>query len=342
MSTSSSGKGRGIAKARDPGDDNQQMPSPSHEQQVFKVNEFLTHVVQEMYPVLSRFEVKYDEIEDMIFEKLLDWLENPREDASYGNSELEVHDKLWSVMKTDKDGAPKEHSFVDWCRKIALHRKEFIATKNAATEHADIAANNAATEHAGPFRTLVKDIWANELTPSQRKKSKYKLYECSSISTGLRSVVNAILRKNLGDSRVAAYILEHGVPTLLDPPWIRRTLPRTEMDSMLEKFLEWHASLLKWLGNRQNDPNTIVARKLSDLKEKKWQAERRRKKSDIEQQLRQGACLANLRDSHAKRFHDMSATEQRVLEDYETGKLRKRLDAVRIRKPNQQAPKGPA
>ena len=107
---------------------------------------------------------------------------------------------------------------------------------------------------------------------------------------------------------------------------------------MLEEFLKWHASLLKWLRNRENDPNTIVARKLSDLNEKEWQAERRRKKSDIEQQLRKGAHLVHLRDSHAKRFHDMSATEQRVLEDYETGKLRKRLNGVRIRKPSEQAP----
>ena len=88
----------------------------------------------------------------------------------------------------------------------------------------------------------------------------------------------------------------------------------------------------------QNHPNMIVAQKLSDLNEKKWQAERRRKKSDIEQQLRQGALLANLKDNHAKRFHDMSATEQRVLEDYETGKLRKLHNEIRIRKPNQQAP----
>ena len=328
--------------------------SPAHLQS--KLNGFLTHVVQENYPWLLGLEaiediediedieaqIKYEDIEDMIFEKILDWSQNPRDNASYSHSDLKLHNRLWGIVNTDKDGTRREHDFVIWCKRIAEHRTESIAANNAATEHADIAANNAATEHAGPFRTLVKDIWANELTPSQRKKSKYKLYEYSSISTGLRSVVNAILRKNLGDARVAAYILEHGVPTLLDPPWIRRTLPRTEMDSMLEKFLEWHASLLKWLGNRQNDPNTIVARKLSDLKEKKWQAERRRKKSDIEQQLRQGACLANLRDSHAKRFHDMSATEQRVLEDYETGKLRKRLDAVRIRKPNQQAPKGPA
>ena len=102
---------------------------------------------------------------------------------------------------------------------------------------------------------------------------------------------------------------------------------------MLEELLEWHASLLKWLSNVQNDPNTIVAQKLSALNEKEWQAERRRKKSDIEQQLRQGALLVNLRDTHRKRYHDMSATEQRILEEYETGKLQKRRDNLLIRKP---------
>ena len=297
-------------------------PDDVIEQQLFKLNEFLFQVVQEMYPFLSRFKVEHDEIEDMIFEKISDWRENPRKNASYSNSELEVHDKLWSIMKTYKESAPKEHSFVDWCRKIALHRNN--------------AANNAATEHADPFRMMVKDIAANHLTPAQRKNPKYKLREDgASIPSQLRSLVNVILRKNLGDARVATYILKHGVPTLLDAPWIRRTLPRTEMDSMLEEFLEWHASLLKWLSNLQNDPNTIVAQKLSDPNDKEWQAERRRKKSDIQQQMRRGTLLVNLRDTHKKRFYDMSATEQRVLEDYETGKLRKRLHEVRIHKPNQ-------
>ena len=333
MSTSSSGKGRGIAKARDPGDDNQQMPSPSHEQQVFKVNEFLTHVVQEMYPVLSRFEVKYDEIEDMIFEKLLDWLENPREDASYGNSELEVHDKLWSVMKTDKDGAPKEHSFVDWCRKIALHRKEFIAAKNAATEHADIAANNAATEHADPFRIMVKDIFANELTAEQKNNPKYKLRENATIPQPLRSLVQVILRKNLGDAKVASFIFECGIPTVLDADLLSHPLQRANMETILEELMMWHASLLQWLDKRQNHPNTIIARKLSDPNEKLWQAYRRRRKLQLEQNLRKGAYLALLRDTNVKRSRDMSAIEQRVLEEYDTGKLQKRHNDARIRKP---------
>ena len=103
---------------------------------------------------------------------------------------------------------------------------------------------------------------------------------------------------------------------------------------MLEEFLGWYASLLKWLSNLQNDPHMIVAQKLSDPNQKEWRAERLRRKADIEQQLRQGEVLAHFRDTRAKRFHDMSATEQRLLEDYDTGKLHKSLDEVRIRKPN--------
>ena len=291
----------------------------SRQQLTFKLNGFLTYVVQEMYPFILHLEFDFADIEDMVLEKVSEWERKPRENA-YNHYELLLHKKIWDVVNCHKDDSPKDHDFVDWCRRIAL------------------SADSAATEHADPFRMLVEDICANELTPSQRKKSKYTLCEDSSISTKLRSVVHVILRKNLGDARVATYILKHGVPTLLDPPWFRSTLQRTQMDSMLEEFLEWHASLLKWLSNLQNDPNMIVAQKLSDLNQKEWQAERRRKKSDIEQQLRQGALLANLRNTHAKHFHDMSATEQRVLEDYETGKLRKRLDEIRIRKPNQQAP----
>ena len=255
----------------------------------------------------------------MIFEKTLDWLENPRENASYSNSELEVHDKLWSVMKTDKDGAPKEHSFVDWCRKIALHRNN--------------AANNAATEHADPFRMLVEDIVANNLTPTQRKNPKYKLREGDSISSQLRSLVNVILRKNLGDAKVASYIFECGIPTLLDADLLRHPLQGANMATMLEELMMWHASLLQWLDKRQNHPHTIIARKLSDPNEKLWQAWRRRRKLQLEQQLRKGVFLAHLRDTNVKRFRDMSAIEQRVLEDHDNGKLRKRYDDVRIRRP---------
>ena len=327
MSTSSIGKGRGFARARDPGDDNAtehakhfipHQEEERMEQLMFKLNEFLSEIVKEVYPFLSPSKIKYIEIEDMLFEKSVDWLENPRENASYSESKLEIHNKLWSVMITNKEGAPKEHSFVDWCRKAALHRKN--------------AANNAPTLNADPFRIMVEDIVANNLTPTQRKKPKYKLREGASIPTQLRSLVNVILRKNLGDAKVASYIFERGIPTLLDADLLRHPLQEAKMETMLEELLRWHASLLQWLDKRQNHPHTIMARKLSDPNEKRWRAWRRRRKLLLEQQMRQGLFLAHLRDYNVKRYHDMSAKEQRVLEDHDSGKLRKRYDNVRIRK----------
>ena len=336
MSTSSIGKGRGFARARDPGDDNAtehakhfipHQEEERMEQLMFKLNEFLSEIVKEVYPFLSPSKIKYIEIEDMLFEKSVDWLENPRENASYSESKLEIHNKLWSVMITNKEGAPKEHSFVDWCRKAALHRKN--------------AANNAATEHADPFRIMVEDIVANNLTPAQRKNPKYKLREGKAISSQLRSLVNVLLRKNLGDAKVAFYIFESGIPTLLDADMLKRCslggcldlpLQSKDIETMLEELMRWHASLLQWLDERQNHPNTIMARKLSDPNEKNWQEWRRREKLHLEQELRHGLYLANLREWGVKRVHDMSAEEQRVLEDHDNGKLRKRYDGVRIRK----------
>ena len=272
-----------------------------------------------MYPFLSRCGVKFGEIEDMIFERTLDWLENPRENASYSNSELEVHDKLWSVMKTDKNGAPKKHSFVNWCRKIALHRNN--------------AANNAATEHTDPFRMMVKDICAKELTQAQKKNPKYQLREGASIPNELRSLVNVILRKNLGDARIALFILAHGIPTALDAPRDTQSLERDAIEPMLDELMIWHCCLLQWLVMRQDDPNTIIARKLSDLNQRDWQAERRLRKWALQKEIRQAKLLAELRDTNKKRLHQMSATEQRILEEYDTGKLQKRHDGYRIRKP---------
>jgi hypothetical protein len=78
----------------------------------------------------------------------------------------------------------------------------------------------------------------------------------------------------------------------------------------------------------------IMARKLADLDLKEWQIEQRRRKLKAQQELQQGAYLAKLRGGSNKRRHDMSATEQRVLEDFDSGKLEKQFDDRRVLKPN--------
>ncbi len=164
------------------------------------------------------------------------------------------------------------------------------------------AASSAATEHAeddGAFRKLAKYFLTHELTPKQKGDPAYWLREDKSVTTKQRSLINNVLRKNLGDSRVAYYIFQHGVPTLLDQPRQRRRPDcyRALLQNMLEEFMTWHALLLQWLLERQQHPNMITAQRLSDLDQKEWQTQRRRKKNEAQQRLSQGARLATLRDS---------------------------------------------
>ena len=295
----------------------------SLEHLVLQLEAFLTFVMQQLYwnwP--QHLETDVVDIADMVFDEISEWAAKDTFNNYYNASELLLHKKIWDVLNRDKQGIPKEHNFVDWCRRIVRHRTESTSANVAATEHDNRC-----------FKNLAKDILENDCTPAQKMDPKYQLRKNTAITTHQRSFVNAILRKNLGDARVAYYILEHDLPTLLDAPLQRQPPQRAAMEMMLEELMIWYARFLQWLVERQNEPNTIIAQKLSDLDQKQWQIERRRRKSEVRQQLRQGAHLAELRDSNKKRFHDMSATEQRVLEDYDCGKLQKGHDDVRVRKP---------
>ena len=267
------------------------------------------------------------ECEDIVFDKIAEWSKTHNESSCYANSELLLHKKIWDVLNRNKQGLRKEHSFVDWCRRIAR-----IGAEGAATEHANDESR---------FRKLAKDIFAHDLTAEQKEDPTYWLPEGKSITTKQRNLINVILRKNLGDYRIAYYILEHGIPRLLNPEnhiatlMILRRQPReaAHLQNMLHEFLIWHSSLLQWLTKLLKSPNTIMARKLSDLDQKEWQAERRCKKYEVKQQMREGAHLAELRDTDCASYDNMSATEQRVLEGFECGQLKKLLDQVRVQKP---------
>ena len=155
MSATTRGKGPRNKKATEPGKSSQEMPSPRHSNESqkrgtatkhakrfvlhynseiqqfiekelenraddstealeFKLSGFLAHVAR-FNVFLSKLEINNEDIEDMIFEKIVDWSKNPRIDASYSHSELKLHKKLWSVVNTNKDGSSKDRDFVHWC-----------------------------------------------------------------------------------------------------------------------------------------------------------------------------------------------------------------------------------
>ena len=75
--------------------------------------------------------------EDIVFDKMEEWSKKRPEQVFYKHTELLLHNKNWDVVNRDKEGLPKEHGFVDWCRRIARHRTKSTTANSAATEHAN-------------------------------------------------------------------------------------------------------------------------------------------------------------------------------------------------------------
>merc|ERR1712086_1148769 len=92
------------------------------------------------------------------------------------------------------------------------------------------------------FKSLALDLLSNELTPEQRHDAKYKIIKDKKtgeicVTTKQRSWINAILRKNLGDSKVAYFIFNHDAPALLDLPLRRKAPSKATLQSMLEDLM---------------------------------------------------------------------------------------------------------
>ena len=102
---------------------------------------------------------------------------------------------------------------------------------------------------------------------------------------------------------------------------------------MLEEFMTWHASLLQSILEHQTHTDMTTARRLSDLDQKQWQQRRRQTKWEAKQKIQRGTFLAEQRDNGKRKFDDMSATEQQLLEDFETQKSRKQYEEARVKRP---------
>jgi len=134
------------------------------------------------------------------------------EQTFYDQPALLLHKQMWDIMSRNKEGLAKENMFIECCRRVQRHNE---AVPSSDTEHI--------------FNSLALDLLSNDLTPEQRYGAAYKVIKdkktgAISVTTKQRSWINVILRKNLGHSRVAYYIFNHGVPALFNLPF-RREAP---------------------------------------------------------------------------------------------------------------------
>ena len=104
------------------------------------------------------------------------------------------------------------------------------------------------------------------------------------------------------------------------------------LQNMLEDLMIWHASLLQSILDCQGHPNMQIARRLSSLDHKLWQKQRRERLLETKWQMTQGARLQKQRDSGKRTFDNMSATEQPILEDFDTKRTERRYSEVAVKK----------
>ena len=86
-------------------------------------------------------------------------------------------------------------------------------------------------------------MFRTDLTEEQKQNPVYRLHKDGRITTKQRSWVNMMLRKNLGDPKVCHFIINQGIPEVMDVPLrFKKTINKALLQNMLEEFMTWHAS----------------------------------------------------------------------------------------------------
>ena len=238
------------------------------------------------------------------------------------------------IMLTHKDGSTKDATkILPFMRRIARIRQRLLADK--ATEHqrgrrtmlqsVSSRGNDNATERvelgeddvSWCYQRFGHDLITHDLLPHQKKDKKYRLPKDfngnTRLSTFQRSFLDSMLRKALGEKRLALHIWQNGLPSIVDPP---AEYDLGMLQSSLYECLHWYIAFA-------NDIVAYQTQSFFDEEEQQRQQTRREALQKAQDALRRGATLAKERDQGKRTFNDMDDAEQKMLEDYETGRAKK-------------------
>ena len=237
------------------------------------------------------------------------------------------HKEIFDILRYDKEGKPRENSFLEWCRKVSAMRE----TDGTATEHAETSEE----QERRWYKILAERMLQDDLQPQQRNDETYRIrYNRDGdvvVSSKQRSWIGSMLRKFLGNKNVVFFILQHGLPELFDAR-VRKEKPSREMlQSILEDGMRWHASLLHSLVEHNERPGLAHARRMSDLEHTAWRRQQREACLVAQQALSRGRRLSMERDSKKRSYDEMSPTEQQLLEDFDVHRLQKQVDKTSMR-----------
>ena len=287
--------------------------------------------------------------------------------SGIASPDLETLRQWWSLCTEDKDGNPKyKPDFFRWIAKCTEARNEHIKTggllqsspardgpkweEGVAAEHARQEGIELDDDAASAcYQKMGRDILRTEATREQQRKLKFKEMG-RGLNTPQRSFVASLIRKHIGDKKLALFIFRHGAPRILRAPAdvMLQSRPNNAPDEELEERvrhvgdvtregLAFLAAFIVSIRDYRTDAALPEARRLSarDATEQRRTAilERKRKLAAVSAQEKKGKRLVELRDQKKRDFADMTREEQQIVEDFETGKLEKRRRTATVPRP---------
>ena len=170
-----------------------------------------------------------------------------------------------------------------------------------------------------------------DLLPHQKGDKRYRLRNDfvgdTYLSTFQRSFTDNMLRKFLGDKRVAFLIWQYGIPSIADN--YRRVDSKVLDIGILQRglkdCLQWYTCLANNIVVHQTQEGFDAQLSASSLDEQEQQRQQTRREAlqKARDALRRGAALVKERDDRKRSFDDMNDDEQKILEDYETGRTKR-------------------
>ena len=257
--------------------------------------------------------------------------------------------KLIDIMMLHKDGSRKDaNETLAFMRRVGQIREEVRASsRDNATERVELDEEQVSLCYRKFGRILLTD----DLLPHQKVKAKYRIRHNFEGDTHLtkiqRSFTDNILRKFLGDKKVAFAIWQHGLPSIADmghatkrpgrghaTKRLGRVLDKGRLQSVLEECLKWYIAVANDIVVHQSQEGFDAQLSASSLDERERQRQQTRREAlqKVRHALRLGEALAKERDDKKRSYYEMNDTEQQTLEDFETGRTNKQKQGLTTRR----------
>ena len=213
--------------------------------------------------------------------------------------------ELIDIMMLHKDGSPKEaNATLDFMRRAQKIREELRATSSDnATERVELNEDEVSL----CYRRFGRSLLTHDLLPRQKQDKRYRLrnnFDGDTYLSGFqRSFTDNMLRKFLGNKRVAFVIWQHGIPSISDPAIVlnSKVLNMGMLQSGLDECLQWYTCLANDIVVHQTQEGFDVQLSASSLDEQERQRQQTRREAlqKARDALQLGAALAEENNASA-------------------------------------------